>query len=62
MANRDDVAGRAGRIERELARERHERALHDELRSGMAALEEEFRLKDARERLDSGSVKRHPGR
>ena len=61
MANRggEEVGGR---IEREIARERHERALHDEARSGLAPLEEEFRLKDARERADAGTLKRHGGR
>ena len=62
MANRNGIEGSAGRVERELARERRERALHDEARSGLAPLEEEFRLKDARERADSGALKRHPGR
>lgn len=57
MAHRDGQ-GRAGWLEREIARERHERALHDEARSGLAPLEEEFRLKDARERLDTGTLKR----
>lgn len=49
----------AGRIEREVARERHERELHDEARRGLAPLDEEFRLKDARERLDASTLKRH---
>ena len=61
MAHRDGE-GRTGRLEREIARERHERALHDEARSGLAPLAEEFRLKDARERLDAGSLKRNQGR
>lgn len=59
MANREGIEGRLGRVEREIARERHERALHDEARSGLAPLEEEFRLKDARERADSSGVRRH---
>lgn len=62
MADRSGIEGPAGRIERELARERHERALHDALRSGQAGPEEEYRLKDARERADTGRLKRHPGR
>lgn len=62
MANRGDVDVPMDRLGREIARERHERALHDEARSGQAAFEEEFRLKDARERADSGKLKRHPGR
>ena len=61
MANRIGE-GPAGRLEREIERERHERALHDEARSGLGSMEEEFRLKDARERADTGSLKRHPGR
>jgi len=52
MSNRDE------KVERELARERHERALHDEARAGLAPLEEEFRLKDARERGDTCNLKR----
>ena len=62
MANRDGVEGQRGRIEREVARERHERALHDEARRGLGTLEEEFRTKDARERADTSNLKRHPGR
>lgn len=54
MSKRDE------RVERELARERHERALHDEARAGLAPLEEEFRLKDARERADTCNLKRNP--
>ena len=59
---KDGREGPAGRIEREIARERHERALHDEARRGLAAQGEEFRTKDARERADTSSLKRHPGR
>lgn len=59
MANRKGEAGE-GRIERELARERHERVLHDEARTSLGAPDEEFRLKDARERIDTGSLKRQP--
>ncbi|KFI05788.1 hypothetical protein [Massilia sp. BSC265] len=61
MANRGSKEA-AGRLEREIARERHERALHDEARGGLAPLEEEFRLKDARERADTGTFRRHPAR
>lgn len=39
------------RVAREVERERHERTLHDEQRAGLA-VDDEFRLKDARE---------HPG-
>jgi hypothetical protein len=42
------------RLEREVERERHERVLHDEERAGLA-VDDEFRLKDARE--NTGSVK-----
>ncbi|GAA5230749.1 hypothetical protein GCM10025794_25110 [Massilia kyonggiensis] len=42
------------RLEREVERERHERLLHDEARAGLA-VDDEFRLKDARENM--GSVK-----
>lgn len=60
MAN-GSIEAPKGRIERELARERHERELHDEARCGLAA-QEEFRTKDARERADTGNLKRRPGR
>ncbi len=62
MSKRDQHTAPADRIGRELARERHERALHDEARAGLAPLEEEFRTKDARLRADSSKLKRHPGR
>lgn len=49
------------RLERELERERHERVLHDEQRTGLTA-DEEFRLKDARENLGAGTLRRPGGR
>jgi len=49
-----------GRIAREVARERRERALHDELRAGLAPLDD--RIKDARERFDTCNLKRYHGR
>ena len=49
------------RVAREVERERHERALHDEQRAGLA-VEEEFRLKDARENFGSANLKRPSGR
>jgi hypothetical protein len=49
------------RLERELERERHERALHDERRAGLA-VDEDFRNKDARENMGLMNVKRPPGR
>ena len=45
------------RVEREIERERHERSLHDEARAGLA-LDDEFRLKDARESMNSSSLRR----
>lgn len=49
------------RLTREVERERHERALHDEQRAGLA-LDEEFRLKDARENFGSANLRRSSGR
>jgi len=49
------------RLEREVERERHERALHDEERAGLQA-EDEFRLKDAREHTGTVNLRRPPGR
>jgi hypothetical protein len=56
MSNQDE------KVERELERERHARAQHDEARAGLARVEEEFRLKDARERADTCNLKRQAGR
>jgi len=47
------------RIEREIERERHERSLHDEARAGLAP-DDEFRLKDARESMNSSNLRRQP--
>jgi len=47
-----------GRMAREIARERRERALHDELRAGLGTLDD-LRSKDARERADTCNLKRH---
>ena len=49
------------RIAREVARERHERALHDEARAGLAG-SDDFRIKDARESMNGTHAKRTPGR
>jgi hypothetical protein len=49
------------RVARELERERHERALHDEARARLGA-SEEFRVKDARENGNSCNLKRSSGR
>lgn len=45
------------RVDREVARERHERELHDDARAGLA-VDEEFRLKDARESGHSTRLRR----
>jgi hypothetical protein len=45
------------RVAREVERERHERALHDEQRAGLA-VDDEFRLKDPRENLGAAHLKR----
>ena len=58
MAIRDGNGTPAGRIEREVARERHERELQDDAKSGMAP-SDDFRNKDARERDDTSTLKRH---
>jgi len=49
------------RVEREVERERHQRARNDEQRAGLA-VDEDFRIKDARENMSCVSVKRSPGR
>jgi hypothetical protein len=53
-------AAPSGRVAREVARERRERAMHDELRAGLSPLDD--RIKDARERFDTCNLKRHNGR
>jgi hypothetical protein len=45
------------RVDREVARERHERSLNDDTRAGLA-LDDEFRLKDARESMNSSNLRR----
>jgi hypothetical protein len=49
------------RVQREVERERHERLLHDEQRAGLA-VDDEFRLKDARENMGSAKIRRARGR
>ena len=49
------------RVQREVERERHERLLHDEQRAGLA-VDDEFRLKDAREIMGSVKIRRAKGR
>jgi hypothetical protein len=45
------------RVDREVARERHERTLNDDTRAGLA-LDDEFRMKDARESMNSSNLRR----
>jgi hypothetical protein len=45
------------RVDREVARERHERTLNDEARAGLAP-DDEFRMKDARESMNSSNLRR----
>ncbi|MFC0252531.1 hypothetical protein [Massilia consociata] len=65
MADRDGIdgtgTGAPGRLAREIARERHERALHDEVRAHLS-LSDDSRTKDARERDDTSNLRRGPGR
>jgi hypothetical protein len=51
----------SSRVARELEREQRERILNDEQRTG-TAIEDEFRLKDARENFGSANLKRPSGR
>lgn len=54
----DDMAAeRDTRLGREVERERHERMLHDEQRAGLA-VDDDFRLKDAREHAGTVGLKR----
>jgi hypothetical protein len=46
-----------GRVERELERERRERMLHDDERTGLS-LSEELRIKDARENAGAANLRR----
>ncbi|MDB5790614.1 MAG: hypothetical protein JWQ80_638 [Massilia sp.] len=45
------------RVDREVARERQERTLNDNARAGLA-LDDEFRMKDARESMNSSNLRR----
>jgi hypothetical protein len=49
------------RVEREVERERNERSRNDEQRAGLA-VDEDFRIKDARENTSVVKLKRAPGR
>lgn len=57
MKNKLPAAELNGRIERELEREHYQRTLNDEAKTGLGG-EEDYRLKDARERISTTSVKR----
>lgn len=57
MKNKLPAAELSSRIERELEREHHQRTLNDEAKSGLGA-DEEYRIKDARERTNSTNLKR----
>ena len=45
------------RVDREVERERHERSLNDEARAGLA-VNDEFRMKDARQSMISSNLRR----
>lgn len=45
------------RVDREVARERQERTLNDDTRAGLAP-DDEFRMKDARESMNSSHLRR----
>jgi hypothetical protein len=49
------------RVQREVERERQERLLQDEVRTGNAAVDD-LRTKDARESMNSTNLKRSLGR
>jgi len=59
MSNREGASA-SSRIARELERERRERELLDDTRARLDA-QDEFRTKDARERIDTCSLKRPRG-
>lgn len=55
--NRNPIEPLGRQLEREVERERHERALHDELRSGSVP-PEDLRTKDAREHTGAVGLRR----
>jgi hypothetical protein len=57
MKNKLPAAELNGRIERELEREHYQRTLNDEARTGLGG-DEEYRVKDARERTSATNLKR----
>jgi hypothetical protein len=61
MTTRLPKVSQQARVEREIERERNERARNDEQRAGLA-VDEDFRIKDARENMGLVNLKRAPGR
>lgn len=61
MTTRMPKVSQQARVEREVARERSERSRNDEQRAGLA-VDEDFRIKDARENMSVVNLKRTPGR
>ncbi|MDN4055945.1 hypothetical protein QPK32_23020 [Massilia sp. YIM B02763] len=49
------------RLEREVERERHQRLMNDEWRAGLA-VDEEYRIKDARSNEGAVNLRRQSGR
>jgi hypothetical protein len=61
MTTRMPKVSQLARVEREVERERSERSRNDEQRAGLA-VDEDFRIKDARENMSVVNLKRAPGR
>jgi len=61
MTTRMPKVSQEARVEREVERERSERSRNDEQRAGLA-VDEDFRIKDARENMSVVNLKRAPGR
>lgn len=61
MTTRMPKVSQQARVEREVERERNERSRNDEQRAGLA-VDEDFRIKDARENMSVVNLKRAPGR
>lgn len=61
MTTKMPKVSQSARVEREVERERNERSRNDEQRAGLA-VDEDFRIKDARENMGLVNLKRSPGR
>jgi len=61
MTTRLPKVSQQARVQREVERERNERSRNDEQRAGLA-VDEDFRIKDARENMGLVNLKRTPGR